>query len=134
MEYIFGRTICNGIDMDNLKTVGEEHSDLDGAMSITREYADSYITDTFRIVEKYRSKEGSDGLYYDWYVIKDHYRYIDKYTPASGEINAAMESISEAVDIVMTEELPAQSDQIDSLSDAIDDILTNVIPNLIEED
>jgi hypothetical protein len=67
--------------MENLKTVGEEHSNLTGGVSITRKYADSHITDNFDVLEKYRSEEGADGRCYDWYVIDHHSRYEDRFTP-----------------------------------------------------
>ena len=80
MEYIFGSVRVDGEECDNVKTVGSEHSELSGKMSITRKYTDSHITDNFTVLEKYRSEE-ADGLCYDWYVIKDHYRYEDRFTP-----------------------------------------------------
>lgn len=81
MEYIFGNVRRNGVNLENLKTVGEEHSDLSGFVSITREYADSNITDNFTIAEKYRCIDGEDGKCYDWYVIENHSRYEDRFTP-----------------------------------------------------
>lgn len=80
MQYVFGRVTRNGIGYDNVKTVGEEHSDLSGSVSVTRKFADSHITDNFEVAEKYRSEE-ADGLCYDWYTIVNHYRYIDMFTP-----------------------------------------------------
>ena len=81
MEYIFGSVSRNGVNMENLKTVGETHSDLSGTASVTRKYADSHITDNFVVVEKYRSEDGTDGKCYDWYVIDRHCRYEDRFTP-----------------------------------------------------
>lgn len=80
MEYVFGRVRRNGVMLENLKTVGEEHTSLTGSTSITRKYSDSHITDNFEVVEKYRSEE-IDDLCYDWYVIEKHTRYEDKFTP-----------------------------------------------------
>lgn len=80
MEYIFGNVCRNGVMVENLKTVGEEHTELKGAVSITRKYDDSNITDNFRIMEKYRSEETEEACY-DWYVIEGHTRYEDKFTP-----------------------------------------------------
>lgn len=81
MEYIFGNVRRNGVNVENLKTVGEEHSSLTGNVSVTRTFADSYITDNFAVVEMYRSEDGEDGKCYDWYVISNHYRYEDRFTP-----------------------------------------------------
>ena len=76
-DYIFGTTTRNGVTVENLKTVGEAHSDLDGFVQTVREYPDSTITDRFRVVEKYRSDEDAEGNCYDWYVIAEHYRYVE---------------------------------------------------------
>ena len=83
MDYIFGVVDRNGVTVENLKTVGEAHSDLGGFVQTVREYPDSTITDRFRVVEKYRSDEDAEGNCYDWYVIAEHYRYEDKFTPVS---------------------------------------------------
>lgn len=50
-------------------------------------------------------------------------------------INALEESAAntnDALDVVLTEELPTQAENIQTLSDTVDDILTNVIPSLME--
>ena len=83
MQYVYGKVTRNGVEYDSVKTVGEKHSDLTGSASITRKYSDCHITDNFDVVEKYRTDE-SGGLCYDWYAIKNHYRYIDKFTPGIG--------------------------------------------------
>lgn len=70
MDYIFGQ--------NTVKTVGDFHSDLQGFCSIMREYPDQNITDNFTVVEKVKSDEDSEGKCYDWYTIKDHYRYVEK--------------------------------------------------------
>lgn len=80
MEYIFGTVRRNGVTVENLKTRGENHIGLSGRCGITRKFADSFITDNFTVMEKYRSEE-ADGVCYDWYIITDHQRYEDKFTP-----------------------------------------------------
>ena len=94
MEHIFGVVERNGVTVENLKTVGDAHSDLSGYIQTVREYADSTITDHFRITEKYRSDEDAEGNCYDWYVISEHYRYVDKYTPASASLKQMNEMAS----------------------------------------
>lgn len=88
MEYIFGIVERNGMTVENLKTVGEAHSALDGYIQTVREYADSTITDRFHIVEQYRSDEDADGNCYDWYVINEHYRYVDRSNALKADIEA----------------------------------------------
>ena len=92
MDYIFGTVTRNGVTVENLKTVGDAHTDLDGYVQTVREYADSTITDRFRVVEKYRSDDDAEGNCYDWYVIDQHYRYEDKYTPAAAGLQQANEA------------------------------------------
>lgn len=81
MEYIFGVVDRNGVTVENLKTVGETHSDLGGFVQTVREYPDSTITDRFRIIEKYQSDEDAEGNCYDWYYIDSHNCNVDR-TPA----------------------------------------------------
>lgn len=80
MEYVFGAVRRFGEDKENLKTVGGEHSNLSGRVVIRREYFDRIVEDTFYIEEHYESKE-SDGLCYDWYLINNHNRDTDMFTP-----------------------------------------------------
>lgn len=49
-------------------------------------YEDCIITDVFNIVRKYQSKKDKAGNCYDWYIIDNHFRYIDKYTPNIGKV------------------------------------------------
>ena len=88
MDYIFGVVERNGVTVENLKTVGDAHSDLSGYIQTVREYADSTITDRFRITEKYRSDEDAEGNCYDWYVISEHYRYVDRSNALKADIEA----------------------------------------------
>ena len=90
MEYIFGVVERNGVTVENLKTVGDAHSALDGYIQTVREYADSTITDRFRITEKYRSDEDAEGNCYDWYVINEHYRYVDKTEAVKTQLGAEL--------------------------------------------
>lgn len=81
MEYVFGTVRRNGRLVENLKTVGSEHTDLSRRVSVERKYPDNHITDSFFVEEKYRSAEDEEGNCYDWYVISSHNQYIDKFTP-----------------------------------------------------
>lgn len=78
MEYIFGYVQHNGVTVENLKTVGNSHSELSGFIQTVREYPDTTITDVCCITEHYRSDEDGEGNCYDWYVIDKHYRIVDK--------------------------------------------------------
>ena len=96
MEYVFGTTTRNGVEVKNLKTVGDSHSNFTGSISVTREFSSAEYTDNFTVIEKYRSEEDSDGKCYDWYVIKDHNRYVDKFTPVKAEIEGGISDAQDA--------------------------------------
>ena len=91
MEYIYGSVQRNGETVENLKTVGEVHSDLSGKVETRREYPDSTIVDSCIIKEKYHSAKDVAGNCYDWYAISGHYRYVDK----GAEMELAQQSITE---------------------------------------
>ena len=76
MEYIFGSNDFTGEEV--LKTIGAEHSDLSGFQQTVREYPDCTITDSFFVVRKTKSAEDEEGKCYDWYLIDQHNRYVDK--------------------------------------------------------
>ena len=77
MKYVFGVTKRTGSPMENLKTVGAEHTNYTGYTETVRECPDgTTIRDRFRIVEKYASKE-VNGTCYDWYTITEHSRDTD---------------------------------------------------------
>lgn len=94
MEHIFGKMRRNGVMMESLKTVSEEHSAYSGFVEIKRSYDDCVIVDRFRIVEHYQTME-VESLCYDWYTIDQHYRYID----TSGPVAAAAKTANEAASI-----------------------------------
>ena len=76
MEYIFGTSARDGVSVENLKTVGEQHTDLQGFCTTVRKFQDgSEATDRFRVLEHYHSAE-SGGKMYDWYIIDSHTRSI----------------------------------------------------------
>ena len=101
MEYIFGTVRKNGVFYDNLKTVGNKHTDLNGAISIIRKFPDNIITD-------YHSVTDDDGKCYDWYTISDHYRIEDKFTPQIGNTeieitNLEIENIEQGISLTDAE-------------------------------
>lgn len=115
MDYIFGTVTVNGVAKENLKTKGETHTDLTGYTQTVREYNDSTITDRFRAAEHYRQSEDSEGNCYDWYVIDNHYRYVDK-TGALAEKAAAQ---NEALENALCEQDEAVDARLTDIEDAI---------------
>lgn len=74
MEYIFGTSTRDGMTVENLKTVGEQHTNLSGFHMTVQKFQDgSEATDRFRVLEHYHSAE-SGGKMYDWYTIDSHTR------------------------------------------------------------
>lgn len=99
MEYVFGTKE----DAEILKTKGVLHSSLTGYHEVVREYPDQTITDKFRIVKKYQSSKDAEGNCYDWYIIDNHYRFTDKWTPSKaaieGEIGENQNAIFDVADL-----------------------------------
>lgn len=92
MEYVFGSTG----DIEILKTKGGSHTDLVGFRQIEQVYPDQIITDHFHVVKKFDSQKDAEGNCYDWYVIDQHYRTIDKTVPIVKKVeeyNSNLETI-----------------------------------------
>ena len=88
-QYIFGR---NGGELI-LKTVGEAHTDLSGALRVTVKTDVDETTHSCTVMRRYRSAEGADGLCYDWYAIRDYYRDVDRTEPLKAENKQARADI-----------------------------------------
>lgn len=79
--------------MENLKTVGSEHTELEGYIESRQEFDDGVvITDRCKIEEHYHS-EDADGVCYDWYIISNHYRQVDR---SVAELQAMWDSMAAA--------------------------------------
>lgn len=109
MDYVFG-IIQREEDesyFENLKVISEEGTNLNGYVEVHRDYADSEILDAFKVVNKYDSQVGIDGMVYDWYEITEHYRNIDKSIKALQEnekLKADIDYICLVSDITLDEE------------------------------
>ena len=104
MEYIFGTVRRGDVEVENLKTVGAEHTDLKGFVSTSRVFTDgTSIEDKCRVLEKYESAD-ADGVCYDWYLIDSHSRYMDT-NPAMRQLEEARQA--SATGAKMTRELQA---------------------------
>lgn len=96
MDYIFGTSTRTGKTLENLKTVGAEHTNLSGFISTVREFEDgSKIEDRCRIIKKYASKD-TGGKCYDWYLIDSHYRVVDN----SGRIDQKIMQLTANTDYI----------------------------------
>jgi len=99
MEYIFGTVWKGGVEVENVKTIGANHTDLKGYCHIERNYPDNIITDTFCVIEKYQT-DNVDSRCIDWYYIKDHNRYIDKFSPKQEDIEGGIADSQDAICIL----------------------------------
>ena len=95
MEYIFGNKQHGGVNVETLKTVDSEHSNLSGNIQIIREYPDCTITDSCCIMERYHTAEDEEGNCYDWYIISNHWRNIDKSEKEIAKTNAKLAALTE---------------------------------------
>lgn len=118
MEYVFGTVYRNGIEVENVKTSGNEHSDLQGYCHIQRDYPDNTIVDTFKVVERYKTDELSDGRKLDWYVIEAHNRYMDRFSPVQEKIETDISDSQDAI-CILSEDIEAR---LADLEDALCEI------------
>lgn len=96
MDYIFGTSTRTGETVENLKTVGAEHTNLSGFISVVRNFDDgSKIEDRCRIIKKYASKDAG-GKCYDWYLIDNHYRVVND----SGRIDQKIMQLTANTDYI----------------------------------
>lgn len=102
MEYIFGTSTRDGMTVENLKTVGEQHTNLSGFHTTVRKFQDgSEATDRFRVLEHYHSAE-SGGKMYDWYTIDSHTR-SEKGAPSSAPaLTQRVGDLEEALNMILT--------------------------------
>ena len=78
MEYVFGTAIIDGVMRENLKIIGGPALREGEYLTTVRSYGDTNITDRCRIGMHYHTATDAAGTRYDWYVISEHYRYVDK--------------------------------------------------------
>lgn len=93
MEYTFSKNDTNGLEI--LRTKGNEHLNSIGFQQIKQEYFDSIIFDNFYVKKKIKSKEDSEGNFYDWYEITNHSRMIDKSPELQNQIDSLLISLLE---------------------------------------
>ena len=95
MEYVFGTERVFGQRVDVLKVVSDKPVTMTGSWNLERKYTDSVIVDSFNIKKEIRRKE-STGVFYVWYQIENHYRYIDKFSPKEEKINTRIDDTENA--------------------------------------
>ena len=70
-----------------------------------RQYPSETITDRCRILDKYQTEEDGEGNCYDWYLIDQHYRYVDKTTQVAAETADHDEAIAELTERIVNLEI-----------------------------
>ena len=73
MEYIIGESTVNRKPVLQLKTIGDEHTNLSGKFSFTDENAAGRIECSCEIKKHYYSTEDVEGKCYDYYIVEDVY-------------------------------------------------------------
>lgn len=122
MEYVIGSIQRGNLSHLILKTKGEEHTDLSGRLSLEQKRGNTIIKDTFTIMSKYHSEDGANGLKYDFYYIKDHFKEEDR----SEEVRAGLERQITDLEIDIIEQDQAITDhdiELMELHDAIDGLV-----------
>lgn len=104
MEYIFGVITRKGKTFHSLKTIGKQPTTLKGHVIVKRQFSNNEIVDDFIINEHFMSKEDEAGNYYNWYILKDHSRYIDYFTPLKEQITEGIAD-SQVATCELSEEL-----------------------------
>lgn len=95
MNYIYGFSTFLGQKYENLKTYGEEHTDFSDYIQTITSFDDgTEIIDYCHIIKKYASKE-SNGVFYDWYIIDNHYRNVDTSKKIQNDVDLILVSILE---------------------------------------
>lgn len=118
ITYVFG---TKG-DTEILKTKSDSHTALSGFCVISRKYPDQTLTDSFRIVSKYRRAEDVAGNCYDWYIIDKHFRTSDKSEALKSDYNYKIGKTEDAIleeDTYMDKRLSAVEDAICELDEQI---------------
>lgn len=120
MEYIFGTNEQEQCEL--LRTKGEVHTDLAGFAETTRSYTDCKIVDFFHVVEHVKQDEDAEGNCYDWYLIDQHYRYVDKseyLQEQAARSNAILETALCEQDAEVAERISAIEDALCELDAAM---------------
>ena len=96
MEYSFGTERVNGVNTDVVKVKSDRAVNLSGNFSVERTYSDAIYTDCFVIERRLRAKK-ANGIFYTWYAISNHMRYVDKFTPGIVAIKQSIEDTQDAL-------------------------------------
>lgn len=96
MEYSFGCEYIRGVITDVVKVKSDKPVNLSGSFTVERKYTDAIYTDSFVIEKRIRAKL-ANGIYYTWYAITNHVRYVDRFTPGIVEVKASIEETQDAL-------------------------------------
>ena len=105
MDYIFGKRIYDGQEVEFVKTVADAYTDFPAGrfMSCTYDNGLINITNEFRVLRKFKEEVDLQGKYNTWYYIDNHNRTVDN----SSQVNAALSN--------HTAQLIDQSEAIDDI-------------------
>lgn len=103
---------------------------LDTSSSPTTVFLRRNITKITKKVDE-ESEETYDVWQYEEAKVS-HEQFEEILSNGIASLEETTTNTNDALDTVLTEELPAQDEQIQTLVDTVDDILTNVIPSIME--
>lgn len=109
-EYIFG--IFE--DTETLRTKTKENKVLIGFCETVRDFDSEKIIDSFHI-DKLTNEEESNGWFYKWYNISQHYQIIDKSDGIYNTVDKNKEAIEDGlcdVDTTMDERIAVIEDAL----------------------
>ena len=100
MEYVIG-TVQRGNDVRMiLKTKSDVHTDFKGRMTLEQKKGNTFIRDTFTIIQKYQTGDSSDGYVYDWYYIDGHSRQEDRSEEVKAQVEEEVSKAQAMIDYI----------------------------------
>ena len=81
MELSFRREYRDGAAVDVLRVKSDHETFFVGQTTVETPTSILVVKDVFDVVEKTRHSEDADGNSYDWYLVRNHYRTEERFTP-----------------------------------------------------
>lgn len=85
MELSFRREQRGGEIVEILRVKNDKETYFKEQTSVETATSIMIVKDVFDVVEKTRHSQDAEGNSYDWYVVKNHYRIEERFTPEKQE-------------------------------------------------
>jgi len=119
MEYTIAETYYDNKKVLCLSTISNTHTDYVGYCKLEQKYSEYIIIDSFKVLEKYKSKEDSAGNCYDFYIIEEYNRQFDYYSPAKEKLSANID-LNQKTTLELAEIISDLCGTIETLNTKID--------------